>query len=552
MMKLHRNSANQVVALHRRRFPSSVPVERRTPDDEWPKLIPLDAFEAPAIPEDILPGWVGDFTRELARAIQVPYTYCLATVLGAVSLAVSSVVRCIRIRQGYREPLNLYILAPLPPGERKSAIVSAACAPIYEWESEQESLQYHEIQTALSRRRSQEKTIESKRRRAAKLKDKDDRDALIEEIASDEACLIDVPPLPRFLVDDITPEKLADLIGIQQGVVGIITSEGGIFDLLGGRYSRNGIPNLDLFLKAHSAEPYRVDRVGRESVMLKEPQLVVCVCPQPVVMRTIIRLPGFQGRGVLARFLYLLSSSSIGFRDINPDPIEPRVMKTYTSRMKQLLTRHGNMSELTLSSSARSKWLDFAGAVEQEMRPGCSLEHFTDWAGKLPGQAARLAGIFHCIGGRFPLDLEVSGDTMHKVITLTRYLVDHARVAFSLMSSDSDIEVARVILRWIKRTSVREFTVRECFRDLDGRYKKTTDIMPGLTVLTERGYLMNLGEMPTGGRPRGPVFKVNPVLSEIRTSSTDKLCSKSELCENKDKSGEMILTRRRSVPSVPK
>ncbi len=513
MMKLHRNSANQVVALHRRRFPSSVPVERRTPDGEWPKLIPLDAFEAPAIPEDILPGWAGDFARELARAIQVPFPYCLATVLGAASLAVSSVVRCIRIRQGYREPLNLYILAPLPPGERKSAIVNAVCAPIYEWESEQESLQYQEIQTALSRRKTQLKNIDSKRKRAAKLKDKDERAVITEEIATEEACLVNVPPLPRFLVDDITVEKLADLIGIQQGVVGIITSEGGIFDVLGGRYSRKGIPNLDLFLKAHSAEPYRVDRVGRESVMLKAPQLVVCVCTQPEVIRTLIRLPGFQGRGVLARFLYFLSCSSIGFRDVNPDPIAPSVMKAYTTRMKQLLTRHGNMSELTLSSSARSRWVNFAGMVEKEMRPGCSLEQLTDWAGKLPGQTARLAGIFHCIEDRFPKDLEVSEETMNRAISLASYLIDHARVVFSLMSSDSALEVARIILKWIKRASVRKFTVRECFRNLDGKYKKTTDIMPGLSLLTERGYLINLGKIKTCGRPRGPVFKVNPVLS---------------------------------------
>lgn len=46
-----------------------------------------------------------------------------------------------------------------------------------------------------------------------------------------------------------------------------LSSEGGVFDLLQGRYS-NGIPNLDLVLKAHSGDAERVDRGSRPPVFL--------------------------------------------------------------------------------------------------------------------------------------------------------------------------------------------------------------------------------------------------------------------------------------------
>ncbi len=87
---------------------------------------------------------------------------------------------------------------------------------------------------------------------------------------------------------------------------------------------------------------------------------------------------------------------------------------------------------------------------------------------------------------------------MRKAITLEWFIADHSRVAFSLMGSDPTTEVARVILQWIHRNSVREFTARDCFHDLDGVFKNMSEIKPGLIVLMERGYLMDMGTVHTG------------------------------------------------------
>lgn len=35
----------------------------------------------------------------------------------------------------------------------------------------------------------------------------------------------------------------------------ILSPEGGIFDLIAGRYSSTGAPNLDHFLKGHAGDP---------------------------------------------------------------------------------------------------------------------------------------------------------------------------------------------------------------------------------------------------------------------------------------------------------
>lgn len=479
---------------------------------EWMELVPLNDCRAPEIPDDILPGWAGDFTREAARSIQIPYPMALASVLGVLSLAISSAVKCIHVRPGHVETPNLYLFAPLPSGERKTGMVGTATNPLHEWETEQAEFKADEIRAAQSRRKTQEKIIEGMRNKAAKASKDEERRKLIENIAAQEVALEDIPALPRLLADDATPESLPRILKAQGEVLGIISSEGGIFDIFGGRYSRNGIPNLDLLLKAHNAESYRVDRIGREPIALTNPRLVVCICPQPDVLLSMADKPGFRGRGLLARFLYFFSESQVGYRNISPDPMPDSVTREYTTRIKALLDMREANLELTLSPAARALWLQFAQVVEEQMRPGGEFEHFRDWAGKLSGQAARLAGVFHCIEARLPGSLVVSDEIMSRALSLAALLADHAKVAFSTMGSDPATEVALAILGWIQRKERDKFTLRDCFRDLDGRYKNTSELKPGLAVLIERGYIKDIGMEQTGGRPKGPYFVANPAV----------------------------------------
>jgi len=99
-----------------------------------------------------------------------------------------------------------------------------------------------------------------------------------------------------------------------------LSSEGGLFDTLAGRYSK-GVPNLDLFLKAHAGESDRVDRLSRESVSIQCARLTIGLSPQPDVLSGLVDQPGFMGRGLFARFLYLLPASNVGYRTLIREPI---------------------------------------------------------------------------------------------------------------------------------------------------------------------------------------------------------------------------------------
>jgi len=116
-----------------------------------------------------------------------------------------------------------------------------------------------------------------------------------------------------------------------------LSAEGGFFETVGGRYSK-GVPNLDLMLKAHSGDPERVDRIGRDPVYLQEPLLTVAMSPQPDLIQGLASKPGFRGRGLLGRFLYFLPPSPLGYRTLDGPPVPEDVKDNYARCVKAMLS----------------------------------------------------------------------------------------------------------------------------------------------------------------------------------------------------------------------
>lgn len=118
--------------------------------------------------------------------------------------------------------------------------------------------------------------------------------------------------------------------------------------------------------------------------------------------------PGFRGRGLLARFLYLMPPSPLGYRTLESEPVPHGVRAAYVAGVRAMLDwqpatdEHGDERPhlLRLSPEAYAEWYDFAQAIEVQMQPDRELEHFTDWAGKAPGAPRAWLGC--CTGSSMP------------------------------------------------------------------------------------------------------------------------------------------------------
>lgn len=490
--------------------------------DPWPELIPLDCPKLPSLDLSCLPGWAGEYATALARATETPPELAASMVLAVCATACARRMQ-IQVKPGYYEPLNLWLIAALTSGNRKSAVQKEAAAPLMDWAEDQA----RQIEPEIKRLSSERKTLEARakhlRLKAARSKSEVQAEELARQAARIEADLPEVPVIPRLWTSDATPEQLGNLLASQEECIAWLSSEGGVFDLLGGRYS-NGIPNLDLVLKAHSGDPERVDRGSRPPVYLRYPRLTMGLSPQPDVLRGLASKPGFRGRGLLARFLYLLPVSQLGYRTLNTEPIPNQVRQGYASAVRAMLD-WGLRADynppchlLQLSPSASEEWQQFAAAVESQMRPGGDLEQATDWAGKAPGAAARLAGVLHAIQFAYdrPWEHSISKDTMSAALEIMTVLISHSIAALETMGADPVIEQARLVWRWVERNRLSLFTVREAFTGIRGPFKRVQQIEAAIIVLQERGYLeiQPPPQRKGPGRPPSPTVLVRPEFTE--------------------------------------
>jgi len=497
--------------------PGQQPAAAAVAAQDWPPIVQLGAGKLPTFPVAALPTALGWFTAEEARAIQVPQDAIAMIVLAAVAAAVARKIR-VEIAAGWQEPLNLYTAVVLPPGERKSQAMRDAAAPLEEWERQALRDAQRGIAEAKTRKAILEKRATMLQHKASRAKEGESLAELAQRAieAARDAAEYKVPEEPKLLVDDITPEKLASALVQYGGRIGLFSPEGGIFDIMAGHYSK-GSPKFEVFLKAHSGDTLRVDRVGRPSEHIADPALTMALAIQPDVVQSLSAKPGFRGRGLLGRFLYALPESLLGAREIEPPPVSEEARESYHRVVRQLLDLPaGDQSHvLKMQDVARMRFRSFQAELEPKLAPLAELGGQTDWAGKLAGAVARIAALFHLVevaDKPEPWRVPVTLDAVDRAIEVSGFLVAHAKAAYYGMRASAGSAEADYILKWIRKMRRESFSQRELQQAAKGRFHRVSELEEPISMLLEAGYIRkrsgDIGERGPG-RP-SLSFDVNP------------------------------------------
>lgn len=461
----------------------------------WDTPIPLGKRGTlPDMPLDAFPGWLADMIGAVAEEAQTPVDLPGCVALSVLSTAAGGRA-VVNIRGTWTEPVNVFVVVAMPPASRKSPVFRTMTAPLVSAEKTlTEQYGARIIEARLAKRVAAEAAEKAARTAAGKqggASPDDLAEAASTAMAADE---IEVPPEPRLTADDITPEAAATLMAAQGGRVAVLSAEGGIFATLAGRYS--GVANLDLFLKGHAGDPMAVDRRGRHE-RIDHAALTLGLAVQPDIIKEIANAPGFRGKGLLGRILYSLPASNVGYRKVDAAPVPPKVVEQYNSSVKQLVLAMYDWQDparLQLTDDAADLFTAHRERTESRLRPHQGdLSHIADWAGKYDGAVARLAGLLHLAGHvsegwRQP----ITADTLDAAAKLGNYFTVHALAAFDSMGADPDLDAARVILDWLTKNRVATFTRRDIYRPLHRRFRKATDLDPGLRVLAEHGWIREL------------------------------------------------------------
>jgi hypothetical protein len=489
----------------------------------WPDPVPLSAApEVPGFPLWALPGWVGEYAACVAEVTQTP-----PDLAGCLALAVLSVAASGKVwvdAGAWTEPTCLYVVVVLPPGNRKSEVFRAMTAPLRTAEKTLIDAARPRIAEALICRKiaeaSADRTSRAAETAAADPASPDRTTAALIDAAEArlELDAAAIPAEPCLFADDTTIERLGSRLAEQGGRFAVLSPEGELFSIAAGRYS--GTPNLGVLKSAHAGEPIRIDRMGRPPEHIDAATLTLGICTQPGVLNRLGDTPEFREQGLLARLLYSVPESRLGYRDPSPDPMPPAARDLYTATLTALTLSLDALTEprtLTFTPDASRAVTGLLGAIEPRFRPGADLAHMTDWGGKLAGATIRIAGLLHLAAhARDGWDTPITPATLDAATQISDYYTQHAKAAYDTIGADPATADARAILDWARNTRACRFAARDILPSLRQRFAKVTDLNPALAILESRGWIRRLPAPPQQGRgrPAAPAWETHPEVTQ--------------------------------------
>ena len=487
-------------------FTTDIFDELQNNSDVWEMPIPFKIVDLPPFPVNTLPFVVEEYVRAVAETTQTSPDMAAVASLAILALCLQGKFK-IEGKKDWQEPLNLYTLIIAPPAERKSAVMMLMSEPVKLFENAENeklapNIERNKMEKAILQNRK--KIMESKYSKSNHF-DNSELQNLAEELSEFK----EIKPC-RLFCDDITPEKLSGILSDNNGKTAILSSEGGIFDVLAGRYSPGNI-NIDVFLKSHSGDSIRVDRQGRQNEYIKNPAMTTLIFAQPSVMTSLMANTTFHGRGLCARFLYSIPTSTVGNRKFESKPIAEVTAENYYNLIKILLNYQANEPKIiTLSDKTYAVLKEFAEKIEPMLID--ELADIVDFAGKFVGSVLRIAGLLY-IAERLPFtadELILDECFMRSAITIGEYFLEHAKAAYQLMGADENMKNAEYILQKIIKNHISQATKTELVR-ICRKFKSTEQMTESLKILVDYNYLREVEQEYNGaGRRPENIYITNP------------------------------------------
>ena len=494
------------------------PLEPDLPRPPDPEPLPLDA----------LPPALRAHVESVAAATQTPTDMAALLTLAAVSAALRGVAEIRVDGRDWREMGVLYAAVVAPPAARKSPVYAHMIAPLVAWERDALEAAGPAHRRAMDAAEVARAALTHVRGQAARGRSsrQDVEDARTELDAAEAA----VPSLPRLLAADATPEALVRIMASTGGSVAVLAPEGDPLALADGRYS--DAARVDELLRAWGGESIRVDRIAREPLRVDRPALTMGVCVQPAALEALQHARVHRGRGLWARIIWCAPDHGLGRRLTGRDvpSLDVVAAQRYARVLRSLADAawaDGRPTEphvLEPTDEALEIVYTAESVVEAEMGPGGEYAAIADVAGKLVGQALRLAVLLELAAraedGRPMWSAPLGAWAVDGGWRLARAAGTHAMRILAVTGVDAHTSDLAYVLRRVRDVSEGEavVTVRDVHRatadrpSIAGAERPVERLMELLAELEERGCIRQVPQPSTGGRPPSPLVELHPSL----------------------------------------
>jgi hypothetical protein len=307
------------------------------------------------------------------------------------------------------------------------------------------------------------------------------------------------PKLEHFFSTDATPEALAEVLSDSPGIalhrdelVGWV----GSFDAYKGGRGGERQQHLSMW----SSSTLKVDRKGKDSIIVKRPVAAVVGGIQPDVLPDLAQEVGRQD-GFLERFLFScpLAEAPPWTEETVPQELTDKVVDLFRS-----LRPREEYPAQTFAIGVQEVWVRWYNANQ-------ALTNMTSGImkgvhSKMSNQCARLALILHCLkhGAEAPLH-PIDRETLDGAIALTEYHRAHAAYVFELLGQHRkgpDMRLQKRLENILQKANGEWLSRSDLDKALGGRVPKA-DRDPVLHRLAAAGLAEKKAE-PSGSQGGHP------------------------------------------------
>lgn len=343
--------------------------------------------------------------------------------LAGASLCAQGLVE-VEKRPGLVSPIGQYFAAILPSGERKTASLQIALAPVRAFSTEaaaRHKAALGQFEAELAAWRAEERGIQiAIRRRAENGEDVEaERDRLREHAQQRPRR----PKRLKLIHENVTPTALWTSLAESQPTTSLISDEGQVI------ISSRALADPGLLNKAWDSGTLVIDRATAGEIVIEKPALTMLLQFQPGVFRSLIDKKGelLRDSGFFARCFIIAPPPMAGSRFLAYAPeTTGDDLRRYHERGTQLLQMHhlddnGDLlprQTLRLSAEAQARWDMEHDQIEGAMQHGGYFYLFRDFASKLADKIARLAALLHYFDGH---EGEISRETLDRAIVIAQW-----------------------------------------------------------------------------------------------------------------------------------
>jgi len=484
------------------------------------------------IPQDFpigaIPKTIKDHIISVSKNSSAPHELAGTFALGSLCVALHGRYS-VKRPTGYPEPCIGYFAPVADVGERKSSTLGHFCAPIYEYQGSYNDAHMEEIEESRSTARSLQKEKEDAE---TKLKNAEpgstEKDRVRDELRNVLKRIKNHKELHYldFIGDDCTPEKLDHLILEQGGTFALVTTEGGGIIENIGRYGKGqSKAGLNTILKAFTGDTITVHRMGdsSRSFRVERALLTIIAACQPEVLASILTDKTLAGRGLLARFLYVVCPSLAGSRpsDTEVPPLDEKAAEAYKSLMLRILSDE-ETGDTEVSEEALEVYNSFHSKVEPQLKKYAGeMAEMKGWGARCTGYLFRIAGLLHIVNAyerhESPLASQISREEMEASVQLMFFFISHAKAAFSVKAvSDEDKNATYLLKKMVYLSCDDEPIKKKALIDAT-HGKRNFNLDDSLDYLLKRRCIRS--EIEGAGQSKKRIFYIHPKAREITQKS---------------------------------